>query len=374
MKKDRHIGFISGAKGLACFLVMAGHFFGVFIRMDDPSFDLSTFMTFYTSPLGSLVDASFWLRLFFVASGYLLALSKIDDLKDLCLKIVKRFLRLGAPILFCCIVIYVFILCFGLHCQETVALFENQWFQSAYHSEPLTLVGALRSPFDVLLLGKCTFNAPYWVLRSMFFDSIMVYLCLYLQAKASKVKWLRSLIGYAFLLASYRISAIAFGLVLGMTVRQHEDIIKKVLGSRCWLAVLALVSVVVLYYVREVPRHIELIFATMIATTPYIPVLSRFLSSRPLKFLGSISFGIYSFHWPVFCCIGAWILLIATPGLGIWWAFLVTFVSSVVITLVMSYLFSQTAEKFASKLTDRIVGAIAVLLEKLHPHKKTDMV
>lgn len=349
----KKINYISGLKGISCFMVMAGHFLGIFKYLESAEFDYSKFAGFVGSPFGTIINESFWLYLFFVASGYLLSMGEIDNLRSLIVKTVKRFLRLGMPVFFACVIIYVFVGVFGLHNSETVVLFENTWYQGAF-SIPMTLIDVLQSPFDVLLLNKCIFNSPYWVLRDMFFNSILLYLCLYLQKKTRKFKLAKYLIAYTFLLFGLKTSYIACAFAAGMAIAQHEWIIKKVLSKLWWMAIPAVLIPAIICFL--VPGNCQsiLFFGAVIAVVPYIPFLERLLSRKGPQWLGKISFGIYSFHWPVFCSVGAWLLLHFTPRAGIAGAFVISAIISVIITFVLSQAYMMTVERFSAELVNKL--------------------
>lgn len=99
--------YITGLKGFACVMVMVGHFLGVFAYAESMPIDTHYFLAFRNSKLGFLLNESYWLFLFFIVSGYLLAYSRIDKLHQLFAKMVQRFLRLGLPVLFAYVIIYI---------------------------------------------------------------------------------------------------------------------------------------------------------------------------------------------------------------------------------------------------------------------------
>lgn len=361
MNQKRTIDYITGLKGFSCVLIMVDHFFCVFKYIDSAPFDLPYFQAFLDSPFGLLLNETFWLFLFFVTSGYLLSLGRIPDLRTLVLKSIKRFLRLGLPIFFACGIIHILILVVGAHNTETIHLFENQWLMKDF-SAPLTFLDLLRAPIDVLILGRCVYNSPYWVLREMFFNSLLLYVCLYLQEKTSRIPFLKYLILYALLLVSLRTSNITLAFAMGMAVAQHEPIARRVLGAAKWLALPCLIGFVWLYYAFTIHVHGILIFCAALFTIPYIRPANRACSGKTAQFLGKISFGIYSFHWPVYCSVGSWLLIRLTPVTNVIVAFAVSAVVSLVVSVLLSWLFSRTAEKWSAEWVESIVRYLGRIL------------
>lgn len=360
---QKQINYISGLKGISCFLIMVGHFLGVIKYINVADFDYSKFMGFAESPFGIIINESFWLILFFVTSGYLLSLGSVDDLLSFVLKILKRFLRLGVPVFFSCAIIYVFLMCFGLHNNATRVLFENTWYQTAF-SVPLTWRGVVMSPIDVLLLRKCIFNSPYWVLRDMFINSILVYLCLYLQKKLEKVRGLKCLIICVYMLFGLKFSYIAFSFAVGMAIAGYECIIKRILLSARGLVIMSVLILGIGYVFRPSNQIAASFWGAVIVIVPYITCVEQLLSSKALLFLGQISFGIYSFHWPVVCSVGAQLLLFFAIKIGIAGAVMILAVSSAIVTCFMAYAYMLTVEKLSAQLINRVVNSVESLLRR----------
>ena len=68
--------FINGLKGLACLLIMAGHYIGFYKYAENfPSNIRALDIIKNSSTLSELCSESFWVVFFFVISGYLLSRS-----------------------------------------------------------------------------------------------------------------------------------------------------------------------------------------------------------------------------------------------------------------------------------------------------------
>ena len=117
--------------------------------------------------------ASFWLYLFFVISGYLLARSDIRSIKELFVKSVSRFLRLALPILFASLIIGVLYSIWGFKTEAIQERINNPWLGSFYKQE-FSFLDFLKAPVDVLVRGNSGVNQPYWVLRDMMFASVFI--------------------------------------------------------------------------------------------------------------------------------------------------------------------------------------------------------
>ena len=105
-KKD-----IDGLKGVACLLIMLGHFSGLYKYAQNCSVIDAPFLRLIPY---SLIAEGFWLRLFYVLSGYLVSRSGVATARDLERKAVVRFFRLALPIFGTTFYILLFTAVFGI--------------------------------------------------------------------------------------------------------------------------------------------------------------------------------------------------------------------------------------------------------------------
>ena len=166
---------------------MFGHFSGLYKYAQDYSAIDVAFLHSFPSALTIFITESFWLRLFYILSGYLVSKSKIQTIKDLGRKVFLRFLRLALPLLGASFFILLLTSVFGVHNRDIQHIVSNQWM-GGFFSKQLTFIDAFKEPFKVLLLGRCTFNSVWWVLKDMFFASLFVYVITYLKNLLSSTK------------------------------------------------------------------------------------------------------------------------------------------------------------------------------------------
>lgn len=345
MQTRQYKPYISSLKGFACFFVMIGHYAGLIKYSHTLSERFSVFVFLDKIRLDFLYDESFWLQLFFVASGYLLAMSSIKNIRGVIVKSLMRFLRLALPILIAnCIILCIYFL-IGFKNSETSILFLNEWFQNAYSTD-LDLFLLLKSPIDTLLLSNCYFNSTYWVLRDMFFASLVIYAFLYVKDKINK-DVLSMLIYSAVLILSLLFSKIIFVCLLGVGLALYEDIVHKFTNQR--ISICILIGSFLLYILLPNTYTTILVFLCLILLVPQINFINRFLNLKFFDYVGKISFGIYVFHWPIICSVGAKILLALSDIMGLGGALSIAVLVSVTLSLGLAVLFNKTAEKWCGK-------------------------
>ena len=345
--------YINGLKGFACLMVMVGHYMGLYKYSEE--FPFSNVITeiydkFLNSKISFVIDESFWVILFFTVSGYLVSMSRIDSIKSFALKTVQRFLRLGIPVLFAYLIILVISKTAGFYTAETVDIFTNSYIQGNYTNE-YSIWTVLKAPFDVLFLGATALNDPYWVLREMFLSSVIIYFLTFIKERFAN-KNIYIIISFIALFAGMVFSKVVFACLFGMLVYAFEKDSDLMLKNK-WFAFFAAVFTASLYFIPR-SRISCIFFAVLILFIPKMPVINRILTSKLAEFIGRISFGIYSFHWPVLCSFGLLTLIKLSEKTDLLTACIISAAVSVAITLVISVAYYHIFEKNIYKLLKKI--------------------
>lgn len=352
--------YISSLKGIACLLIAFGHFLGIIKYAEVISFRSSLLEGLNTTGLNFLVNEGFWLNFFLLVSGYLVANSKVNSIHKILEKCVGRFFRFVFPIFFACLGIFILSEIVGFHNSETTCIFLNKWFQSAYERE-LTIPLLLSAPFDILFLSKCWFNSPYWVLHTMFITSILIYILSYIRDNIL-CKKLNILIEIILIIGTSTIykNRVAFFVIIGALLRYHEDIIAMYLKNRLICIVLLLIGI----FISTISIQLGglIVFSVCIVATSNFPAIVTFLESSVLDYLGKISFGIYSFHWPVFCSIGALSMKQFYTITGDKTAFYLSVLITYTITLGLAIVYHYTVENFSVRATKTILTKLKICM------------
>lgn len=350
---------LNGLKGFACLLIMLGHYLGLYKYSQSfiPSIRIIDILN--NSSFSFLIDESYWLYLFFVVSGYLVSKSKINNLSDVITKTISRFLRLALPILFSYFLIYLIYFTVGFHTVETNTLFQCQWYQNFY-TEVYTIKDVLLGPIDVLLFGKCLLNDPYWVLQMMFFSSLLIYFLKLIFSKfsTSKHESLVFSILIVFTMVSYAISPIISACLVGMLVSFYED--GEIKSKPCYAFWFLFVAMSI--YILPGALKSTLFFAALIVFVPRIKIIETVFSSKPIQFIGKLSWGIYSFHWPIICSFGALFILGLTSHIGLIQSYFVSFVIIFLFTLLFSVCFYCSFERLSSFITKQATACLVKLI------------
>ena len=357
--QKRQTAYITGLKGLACVMVMVGHYLDIYGYASDFTPSIPLLDRLLRSSWSFLVNEQYWLYLFFIVSGYLVSASSICSVFSLLKKCFLRFLRLALPVLFSCGLIYLLSLTFGFHAGDTGSFFQCEWFQSCYLTS-FSWLDVVKSPIETIVFRRPNFNPPYWVLRDMFLSSCLIY---FIRLMSSR--W----IGEA--------SAIVTTLLAAVLYQKHPVIAACLFGSLVWLlqgnctfhnhrhcvsASLLLLSLLLFLLPSKILSLI--FFAALLILIPELPCLDSLFSSRLFQFLGRISWGIYSFHWPVCCSIGALIFIKLSLYVRLPSAYILSLLLSAIVTVLISFLFYHSFEHLSGVLLWKINSALCAVTKK----------
>ena len=343
--------------------VLVGHYVGL-IKYAS-AIDVPRWLINFVNEFPLIFNEAFWLQLFFIASGYLLAKTKIDSIKGLFVKCIRRFFRLAFPIFFSYCVIYSLGIAVGFHNSQTNVIFSNSWFQGAF-SEQYGIDTVLLAPIDVLIFGNTKLNSPYWVLRHMFFASILIYVFNYARGVLLKGEQNLFLDVFVVFFALFMpVPQVISVCLLGMEV--YNMGVPVMIWVRKSINNLKLFEIVILCVVLVItalnPQMVT--YVVLFSFIILVGIDFKFLQNKLFVFLGNISFGIFSFHWPIICSIGASYLLWMTSWTSLAISLMITYVICLLLTILMSLINYNTFEKLSNQYTEKITDWLCCVRSKV---------
>ena len=344
MDNKRSISYINGMKGIACFMIMLSHYFYIYAGAESfvPAIKVLDVIKTHAK-LSIFFDEQFWVSMFFVVSGYLAAMADIRSLPKLLKKILRRFLRLFIPVLLTFAVIYIIYLTVGFHNAETKQFFDSSWYQN-YYSGSISFSDVLLGPFRVLLLGDHVMNGPYWVLRGMLLASMAVYAFNYIIHRFPN-KYVQYILAAVLLMSSSFFDEPYRGCIFGFLVYCFENRTDET--KEYYFAFIALLAFFAYAFSRKVEAFAA--FGLIILLAKRSSMLDRFLSCKLFLAMGKVSWGIYSFHWPVVCSVGG-LLICVFAKKSLTAAYFVAAIVCVIVTALLAIFSKVTIERVTSKL------------------------
>ena len=350
--KKKKIEYIDGIKGVACMMVMLGHYYCIY-SLAEEFIPMPALLEGVFRLVEFFLDADLGLFIFALLSGYCVALSKIDTVKKLLGAVFKRFIRFLIPVLGANVITYLIYLSIGFHNSATTELFVNMWFWSYYQND-MWLGLAVKDSVKTILGNGAVFNASFWVIRYFFYASMIVYVGSYLESKCTdKIKYVLYVL--ELVAATYLFQTNGFAIALGAVWCKVErnDLLrrwnnKKVLGVLAavafvlldggaeWLAALLGINVITTAWAK-----ILYAFVILYAISR-LEILTRLFSKKVFVDLSKLSFGIYALHWPIICSISSLLFLQVEFSVG---TYLLIGAGTAGLVLVAALLYHLTVEK-----------------------------
>jgi peptidoglycan/LPS O-acetylase OafA/YrhL len=348
---ERH-GHLDGVRGIAAAVVAVFHFIRAFI----PTFLNSTDPLQY-SPLSILWNGHFAVSVFFALSGYIfftkfVGAGALDALVACC----KRYIRLSGPILIASIATLIVHRYIGFSNVDAAATSQSNWLVQWYRFPP-DLHLALAEPlfgmytsFDSVI----TYNSNLWTIRNELFCVWAIIALAVIYGHIGR----NARIALISLAALATINSYAFTFVVGAStaiVRGRREtpmhwtaaasvlFVSCSLGSYFFLAPITNISVSLVFW--------PFAAAGILYSSEMWPPLTRLLSTKPLQWLGRMSFGIYIVHFVVASSIAAW-AFVATQSLA------VTFAIYACSTGALAYLFYNLADAPSASVANWVATRI----------------
>jgi peptidoglycan/LPS O-acetylase OafA/YrhL len=372
---EQKLIFLESVRGLAAIVVVFDHFFTGFFPASKfgphlPSHSPADHWL-YSTPLSIFISGNFSVCIFFVLSGFVLTRSFFQQHHPQALirHASRRYVRLVIPVAASIGCAYVLLVFGGFFNGQARRLTGSPWLAASFNFHGHLLVAAHQALFGTFLQGNATYNPVLWTMRIEFLGSFLVFSAASLFGSHGR-RW----IIYA-ILALVFLKTYFLGFVVGMVLadlRSHWPAIKL----PGWIAAPALAgglalgslhgvlpSALVMPHIAELrimpsTQLQMLVFwhitgaLLVVGSILYWIASQRRLSSRPLVFLGKLSFPIYLVHFLVLFTLSSY-LFVQFAGIGYVPDFVVIFLISAVVIAAASYVFSKWVDGPAIRLSRR---------------------
>lgn len=331
----------------------------------------------FNSPLRVLYNGTFSVSVFFVMSGYVLTRKffKDGDIASLQEAAVKRYARLMPPVLVS------ILLCYGMMKLDLFPVAQSDlrggFLGEVYVFPPSFLDAWWDGLYRSLLLGNASYNYILWTIRTEFLGSFMLFAFLALFGRFRGSGWMAVVaslallsinpadgIFYAMFLAgaymhrwksaSGRPLALALALLVGLY-----------LGGYHWYSDPYLWMVKAAHVLDEAGVKLEWpLFFPSLGAVPLVwailsdnPV-SRFLSTRPLVWLGDKSFSMYLVHSVLLSSVGVYVYLYLPASIAYQGRAAIASLAVFITTFGASTLFARFVDAPTVRLSARLGKAL----------------
>lgn len=381
MKK---LAYLEGLRGIAALIVVFHHLVLLFypvLNYGEENNSISKYISI--SPLNIFYNGDFAVCLFFVLSGYVLSYKYIfsNDPKILFGYAVKRYFRLMP--LIAASVIFVFVVVKLNLINRTLLTSirgSDGWLNDLFKCDT-SFVTLIKDVFyGVLFFGNNQYNPVVWSMKVEFIGSMLLFAFLLLNHKI-KPKWILFILAFvaAFYFKQYYYIAFLLGYALCALNKNKQFEIRSTVVKLILLAIAIMLcsfpatwqywdssiycfmhfNAIDLYSFYHVVGS-ALLLLLIINHQPSI----HFLSTKPVLFLGTISFPMYLFHLVLLVLIANPIFWVFFPYLGNHFSAVISVILTLPIIGFVSYIANRFVDQPALQFANKIEASVLLALFK----------
>lgn len=355
--KDR-IQWVDFLKGIACIIVILGHTHSAYSANLSQSFE--TFLTTVCSPL---LNGGLMVCLFSVLSGYVSF--KDNQTVNLIKAIIKRYIQLMIPIMFTGIIVAVVQRTIGF--AKADARIELGIASSTY-LETIPLIKVLyEGLIGVLFKGECTINPAFWMMRSLFFGTIICRISNFLIGVIKpRLRWVIILIG--IILSIIIKDHIILCVILGYLVRFLRKNYHFFLADRLAIVVVVFSSfmagwghhlfyLIINKYIVEIPKSFDAVgkwlaiwVFLLVWAIDNCSMSNRIIYSKSFIRIGEVCMGMFCFHNILIWGVGLNMFNECGVLFGYDLSFVIVCFLIVLLTIALSCLYEKTVGEYTKKI------------------------
>lgn len=380
--------YLESVRGLAALAVVFAHILTLYFPYPEVDSEAASHGSsiinhlFYGLPFGFMIAGHFAVILFFILSGYVLTYRfyQTKDDNEIRKQAAKRYFRLAIPV-FATVMTSYFLFATGLigHLSNVFAITGAPSAATLFQFTP-DFGGALYdATLGVLINGHEQYNPVLWTMTIEFIGSFVAFGFALLVGKL-RYRW-AFYIGSIIALSGTYYAGFIIGLVFAdlkhnaKFLEWFESIMNKTYLTALIVIALAIASIPQpwtkvsdLLQVFSVPfidpmtnaniaHYVSASVIILIAIS--IPGVQKFLSVKPLVWLGSLSFAIYLIHTLVLYSLGTWLFTqLWDARLGIYYSAGISSVVVVAVTLLVAIFW----KKYIDDMSVRVSRSIARVL------------
>lgn len=379
MKKLEHL---NGLRGLAALVVVVHHFayvFLVFSTRGTGPMHFSFENVVYSTPLQLLVAGNYAVCIFFILSGFVLsyAFFQTGNVVVVQSAAIKRYFRLMPPILGSVLLSWA-IVTFGFNYNRAAAALTGAPWLDNFWPRAVSFAEAVFYGVYGIIVGNAApglLNNALWTMKVEFLGSMLVFAFLALFGKLQR-RWIVYLVLAVVLWKTYYL---AFVLGIALCDFSSRSWAPKTLS---WPVIAALAATGLLLGAAPIPGPTTTIYSALtwpgvseqtafilahivgafmlLAAVIYSPLLQVIFASRPLRYLGKISFSVYLLHVLVLGSFASYLFVILSRSHGYALSMALTGVAYLAIVLIAADIYTryvdEPAIRFASYMGRKVMS------------------
>jgi peptidoglycan/LPS O-acetylase OafA/YrhL len=257
--------------------------------------------------------------IFFVLSGYVLAAPYYRQSSEptiLHRRLWGRYLRLNIPVAASILISFLVYQCHGYHNISAAKVSGSTLWLNQFFNPGLSYITAFRDMlWRSLILGEGNFNPVYWSLKMEFIGSIYLLLFYIAKPKGYNALFLSLALVLIYVIDNKTpcfLYAILLGSLLNtISIPKNLHLVLFIIG--CFFGAFQDGDSFYNTFPHVLPWHRQSFYGSIGALCITASIVhgfgTRFFQSRPLQFLGKISFPLYLLHFIVLCSLSCWLYL-----------------------------------------------------------------
>ncbi|HUC87081.1 MAG TPA: acyltransferase [Candidatus Saccharimonadales bacterium] len=368
--------YLDGLRGLAALIVVLDHFaISFFPAATDGSVHTThgaLESVVQQTPLHILVSGNFSVCIFFVLSGFVLSAKffRTRDRHVVVASAIKRYFRLALPVLGCVMLAFILMATHAFFNVQAGQITGSDWLASFWQFQP-DFKTALSEIVIVFIRGSSGYNAVLWTMKTELVGSFLVFAIL-LSVGRWRYRWLAYLVVGLLLIKTYYLTFVC-GVALCDYHYNGAGQLAFLRRRRYWLPLLAgclflgsspegtLHGTVFQYFINVMPPGMTVTTTThivgaigLVLAIANIPMLQRLLVTKPMLYLGKISFSLYLTHFLVIGSLSSFLFIKIAPVVGYRIGFVLMAVASGLAIWLAAHLFTKYIDEPSIRLSAMI--------------------
>jgi len=369
--------FLDGLRGLAALIVVIDHFaIGFFQAATDGSIHL-THGAFESvieaTPLHILVSGNFSVCVFFILSGIVLSAKffRSGEKKFVIASAIKRYPRLMLPVLGCVLLAFFLMATQTFYNVQAASVTGSTWLGEFWQFHPNFFNALYQGTIGTFVKGSSDYNTVLWTMKTELIGSFLVFGFLLLAGKF-RYRYLVYVLLGLLLIKTYYVSfvlgiALCDGYFSGGTAsrsRMHWSLWVPLILVSIFLASCPVGTLdgTLFHYVQgHMPLAMSVTVTShilgalgLIVVILYAPALQHLLITKPMLYLGKISFALYLTHLYVIGSFSSYVFAQIAPWMGYRTGFIVMLIPSALLIWLAAHVFDHFVDEPAIRLSGRL--------------------
>jgi peptidoglycan/LPS O-acetylase OafA/YrhL len=251
--------------------------------------------------------------------------------------------------------------------------YSDSWLGLWFNFDPGYIHFLKTSIVEVFVNNNCNYNIALWTMMPELMGSLLCFGLFAIIGK-NRLRFLVYIILSAFMtIGGFRDTTIFYYLVFTLGLMWCDAVnsadegiylkntIRKIFQSRITPVLLLITGFAVTIFsdtVYALPKNLYYLFTFPLKSIGFTLLVNNFgfiqklFSTRPMTFMGKISFSFYLIHIPVIFSLGIYLYMYG--GIDSQYKTLIIFLILIAVTIFLSYLFMKYIDKKAISISDRI--------------------